>query len=81
MSGRCSWWEYEGLTPTSRKRTSRHSAPKSFMRASASSRRLPFSTPDETSGIGISRWTRYTRVQGGTSAMIRAVMSTSWLGG
>jgi hypothetical protein len=42
------------LTPTSLYLTSRHSAPKSFIRARASSRRLPFSTPDETNGMGIS---------------------------
>ena len=48
----------ELLTPTSLYRTSLHSAPKSFIRAKASSRRFPFSTPDETRGMGISRWTR-----------------------
>ena len=42
-------------TPTSRKRTSRHSAPKSFMRFNASSRRFPeFSQPLVTSGSGMS---------------------------
>ncbi len=42
-------------TPTSRNRTSRHSAPKSFMRLSASSRRLPeLSQPLVTNGSGIS---------------------------
>lgn len=44
-----------GHTPTSRYRTSRHSAPKSFMRLSASSRRFPeFSHPLVTRGRGIS---------------------------
>jgi hypothetical protein len=37
------------------------------MRASASCRRLPFSTPLVTRGMGMSRWMRYTRTQGGTS--------------
>ena len=46
--------EIGALTPTSRYRTSLHSAPKSFIRASASSRKFPFSTPDETRGMGIS---------------------------
>lgn len=42
-------------TPTSRKRTSRHSAPKSFMRFRANSRRFPeFSQPLVTSGSGMS---------------------------
>src|ERR1700728_3875363 len=42
-------------TPTSRYRTSRHSAPKSFMRFKASSRRFPeFSQPLVTSGRGMS---------------------------
>lgn len=42
-------------TPTSRYRTSRHSAPKSFIRCSASSRKFPeFSHPLVTSGRGIS---------------------------
>jgi len=40
--------------PTSRVRTSRHLLPQSSSRARASSRRLPCSTPDVTSGIGIS---------------------------
>lgn len=44
--------------PTSRVRTSRHWSPSSALRASASSRRLPFSTPDDTRGIGMSRWMR-----------------------
>ena len=51
------WYTRTGTrrTPTSRKRTSRHSAPKSFIRFSASSRRLPeFSQPLETSGSGMS---------------------------
>ena len=51
--------------------------PRCPMRASASSRRLPFSTPLETRGMGMSRWMRYTRTQGGTSAMMRATRSTS----
>jgi len=43
------------LTPTSRNRTSRHSAPKSFIRFNASSRKLPeFSQPLLTRGRGIS---------------------------
>lgn len=42
------------LTPTSRYRTSLHSAPKSFILAKASSRKFPFSTPDDTRGMGIS---------------------------
>ena len=42
-------------TPTSRYLTSRHSTPKSFMRAKASSLRFPeFSQPDVTSGNGMS---------------------------
>ncbi len=42
-------------TPTSRKRTSRHSAPKSFMRFNANSRRFPeFSQPLVTRGSGMS---------------------------
>lgn len=45
----------ECITPTSRKRTSRHSAPKSFIRFSANSRRFPeFSDPEVTSGRGMS---------------------------
>ena len=39
------------------------------------------SYPDETSGIGMSRCTRYTRVQGGTSARILATKSISTEGG
>jgi len=43
------------ITPTSRKRTSRHSAPKSFIRFRANSRRVPeFSDPEVTSGRGMS---------------------------
>lgn len=42
-------------TPTSRNRTSRHSAPKSFIRLSANSRKFPeFSQPLDTKGRGIS---------------------------
>ena len=41
--------------PASRVRTSRHCNPRSPMRARASSRRLPFSTPLVTRGMGISR--------------------------
>lgn len=36
----------------------RHLRPSSPMRARASSRRLPFSTPEVTRGIGMSRWMR-----------------------
>lgn len=42
-------------------------SPSAAMRASASCRRLPFSTPLVTRGMGMSRWMRYTRTQGGTS--------------
>ena len=58
--------------PTSRVRTSRQRRPSCPMRARASSRRLPFSTPLVTRGIGMSRWMRYTRTHGGTSASSRA---------
>ena len=58
--------------PASRVRTSRQRRPSTPMRARASSRRLPTSTPEVTSGIGMSRWMRYTRTQGGTSASSRA---------
>ena len=49
--------------------------PSSFILAWANSRKLPCSTPDVTSGIGISRCTRYTRVHGGTRANTRATKS------
>jgi hypothetical protein len=45
-------------------------SPSAAMRARASCRRLPFSTPLVTSGMGMSRWMRYTRTQGGTSDRI-----------
>ena len=41
-------------SPTSRLRTSRQVKPKSRIRCRASSRRFPFSTPDDTNGIGMS---------------------------
>jgi hypothetical protein len=48
-------WRENAFTPTSRKRTSRHSAPKSFIRFRANSRRFPeFSDPEVTSGRGMS---------------------------
>jgi len=67
--------------PASRVLTSRHFKPRSSIRAKASSRRLPFSTPEVTRGIGISLWTRYTRVHGGTIDRILATISTKSSGG
>ena len=48
--------------PTSLVLTSRQEVPSCFILASACSLRFPCSTPLETSGIGISLCTRYTRV-------------------
>lgn len=55
---------------TSQRQVHLQRSPSAAMRASASSRRLPFSTPLVTSGMGMSRWMRYTRTQGGTSDRI-----------
>lgn len=65
-SGFTLWWI--SWMPTSLVRTSRHCVPKSFMRAKASSLKLPCSTPLDTKGIGISlvkKWqnARFIRIE------------------